>query len=313
MRKYIDANIIHNTKKMTKEEWLQARKKGIGGSDAASVLGLNPYKSYVSVYMDKIYEDKESLKETSYNMKLGNKLKNFVANEFTSITGKKVRSINGILKNEKYPYALGNIDKSVVGEKTFLECKVTNSYSKKLWKKEIPIHYQIQCYHYMAISGASHCYVAALIGNEDFVIHKLERNEEFIYKIMELEKIFWEKYILDNNIPMPDGSDDYSKMIKDMYKYSKENTLILFEKEDILNRYDELNKIKKDIENEKKIIEQNIQLQMKDYEVAYIGNRKITWKNVRKNILDTRSIKKEHPELVNNFMKTTTSRVFKIN
>ncbi len=165
----------------------------------------------------------------------------------------------------------------------------------------------------MAISGASHCYVAALIGNEDFVIHKLERNEEFIYKIMELEKIFWEKYILDNNIPMPDGSDDYSKMIKDMYKYSKENTLILFEKEDILNRYDELNEIKKDIENEKKIIEQNIQLQMKDYEVAYIGNRKITWKNVRKNILDTRSIKKEHPELVNNFMKTTTSRVFKIN
>ena len=98
-----------------------------------------------------------------------------------------------------------------------------------------------------------------------------------------------------------------------MYKYSKENTLILFEKEDILNRYDELNEIKKDIENEKKIIEQNIQLQMKDYEVAYIGNRKITWKNVRKNILDTRSIKKEHPELVNNFMKTTTSRVFKIN
>lgn len=60
----------------------------------------------------------------------------------------------------------------------------------------------------MAISGASHCYVAALIGNEDFIIHKLERNEEFIYKIMELEKIFWEKYILDNNIPMPDGSDD---------------------------------------------------------------------------------------------------------
>ncbi len=141
MRKYIDANIIHNTKKMTKEEWLQARKKGIGGSDAASVLGLNPYKSYVSVYMDKIYEDKESLKETSYNMKLGNKLKKFVANEFTSITGKKVRSINGILKNEKYPYALGNIDKSVVDEKAFLECKVTNSYSKKLWKKEIPIHY----------------------------------------------------------------------------------------------------------------------------------------------------------------------------
>lgn len=121
----------------------------------------------------------------------------------------------------------------------------------------------------MAIAGASHCYVAALIGNEDFVIHKLERNEEFIYEIMELEKMFWDKCVLGENLPMPDGSDDYSKVLKDMYKDSKEDTLILFEKEDALTRYDELNKIKKDIDNEKKIIEQNLQLQMKDYEIKY--------------------------------------------
>ncbi len=52
---------------------------------------------------------------------------------------------------------------------------------------------------------------------------------------------------------------------------------------------------------------------MKDYELAYLGNRKITWKNIRKNTLYTKLIKKEHSELVIKFMKTTTSRVFKIN
>ena len=54
MRKYLDANIVFETKDMTREEWLEARKSGIGGSDAASVLGLNPYKSSVSVFMEKL-------------------------------------------------------------------------------------------------------------------------------------------------------------------------------------------------------------------------------------------------------------------
>ena len=52
MRKYLDACIVYETKDMSKEQWLEARKCGIGGSDAASVLGLNPYKSSVSVYIE---------------------------------------------------------------------------------------------------------------------------------------------------------------------------------------------------------------------------------------------------------------------
>ncbi len=211
MRKYLDANIIFETKDKDKKSWLEARKCGIGGSDAASVLGLNPYRSSMSVYLEKTNENniinnfgKEFInqrslskkdsnvvdKETNYKMELGNKLENFVANEFTLKTGKKFRNVNGILRNDKYPFAISNIDRSVVGEKAFLECKVTSSYNKKLWEKEVPIHYQIQCYHYMAVSGATHCYVAALIGNEKLIIHELKRDEEIINEIMDLEKSF---------------------------------------------------------------------------------------------------------------------------
>lgn len=50
--------------------------------------------------------------------------------------------------------------------------KVTNSYSKKVWQMGVPIHYQIQVNHYMAVTGATHCYVAALIGNEELIIHR---------------------------------------------------------------------------------------------------------------------------------------------
>ena len=56
MRKYLDANIIANTKDMPKDEWLKKRKCGIGGSDASSILGLNPYRSSMAVYIEKIDE-----------------------------------------------------------------------------------------------------------------------------------------------------------------------------------------------------------------------------------------------------------------
>ena len=339
MRKYLDANIIENTKDMPKDEWLMKRKCGIGGSDASSILGFNPYKSSMAVYIDKIcyahllkdlkgekifknsdcHIEKDLIdkfisqdNEISYKMELGNKLKSFVASEFMLKTGKKVRNINGILRNDKYPFAIANIDRAVVGEKAFLECKVTNSFNKKEWEKTIPIHYQIQMNHYMAVSGATHCYVAVLIGNEELVIHKLERDKEMIDEIMKLEEMFWNNCILGDKLPMPDGSNDYSKTLDILYKDSKEEELILFEAESILERYDEVVKLYKDFEKEKKAIEQYLKLQIQDYEIAYVGDRKITWKKQVRNTIDTTRLKKEHPEIANKFTKTTISRVLKI-
>lgn len=424
MRKYLDANIIANTKDMPKDEWLKKRKCGIGGSDASSILGFNPYKSSIAVYLDKIDDEirfahvangskgepvaqnryanllgdskgktvaqninanKESgskekvdvqnchiqseeaqedeiryahvlgglkdkpvaqdsdahrdsglkdkpvdqnrddkfdkdLKEdyfiqddkNSYKMELSNKLKSFVANEFTLKTGKKVRNINGILRNDKYPFAIANIDRAVVGEKAFLECKVTNSYSKKVWQMGVPIHYQIQVNHYMAVTGATHCYVAALIGNEELIIHRIDRDEEIIDEIMKLEAMFWDKCILGGEIPAPDGSLDYSIVLQGLYKDSKDEELILFEQEKLLDRYDEITAIYKEIEVERKKIEQYIQVQMKEYEVGFIGDRRITWKKQSRNTIDTKKLKKEYPEIAAECMKTTTSRVFRL-
>ena len=337
MRKYLDANIVLKTKDINKNDWLELRKSGIGGSDAASVLGFSPYRSSMSVYLEKINHNnkinnlkenivyknalgkdldeymKENLnEEVSYKMELGNKLKDFVASEFTLKTNKKVRNINAVLRNDKYPFAIANIDKAVIGEKAFLECKVTNSYLKKSWQKEVPIHYKIQMNHYMAVTGATHCYVAVLIGNEELIIHKIERDEEYISEIMSLEKMFWENCILGDDIPMPDGSNDYSNFLNSFYKESKEESLILFEQEKLLQRYDEISEISKEIDTERKTIEQYIKLQMKEYETCYIGDRKITWKNQSRNTVDTKKLKIENPKLIENYIKTTNSRVFKI-
>ena len=311
MRKYLDANIEHNTLNMPKETWLKLRKKGIGGSDASSVLNLNPYRSSVNVYMDKVDENVEV--NSNMKMILGEKLEEFVAKEFCNQTGKKVRNLNGILRNDKYPYAIANLDKVVVSENAFLECVVTNSFCKKEWSEEVPINYQIQCYHYMAVTGATHCYVCALIGNEEIKIYKLDRDQELIDYIMEKEEEFWKKYILGDEIPLPDGSCDYSTFLKNRYKDTQKNPINLFIENKKLSKLDTLNDMLKEIKLEKSKIEQEIQSMMKDHEVAFIGDRKITWKWQSRNNLDSKRLKMDYPEIVKNYMKTTETRVFKVN
>ena len=312
-RKYLEAKIIADTKDMSKIEWLKHRQAGIGGSDASCIAGLNPWKSAIQLYMDKKEENPQEQK--SLRMELGNRLEGLVAELFTEATGLKVRNVNGILKNDKYPFALANIDRAIVGEKAFLECKTTNSYALKEWEEGVPAHYEIQCLHYMAITGATHCYIAALIGNSDFIWHKIERDQETIDYLMQIEKDFWENNIEKDVVPMPDGSDAYSEYLKKKYDKSNGQVIELHLLEngvDKLNRYDEIVTDIKALESEKKLIEQEIQLYMEEFEVAKIGDRKVTWKSSSRNTIDSKKLKAEMPDIAQQYMKTSTSRTFRV-
>lgn len=312
-RKYLEAKIIADTKDMSKIEWLKHRQAGIGGSDASCIAGLNPWKSAIQLYMDKKEENPQEQK--SLRMELGNRLEGLVAELFTEATGLKVRNVNGILKNDKYPFALANIDRAIVGEKAFLECKTTNSYALKEWEEGVPAHYEIQCLHYMAITGATHCYIAALIGNSDFIWHKIERDQETIDYLMQIERDFWENNIEKDVVPMPDGSDAYSEYLKKKYDKSNGQVIELHLLENgvnKLNRYDEIVADIKVLESEKKLIEQEIQLHMEEFEVAKIGDRKVTWKSSSRNTIDSKKLKAEMPDIAQQYMKTSTSRTFRV-
>ena len=312
-RKYLEAKIIADTKDMSKIEWLKHRQAGIGGSDASCIAGLNPWKSAIQLYIDKKEENPQEQK--SLRMELGNRLEGLVAELFTEATGLKVRNVNGILKNDKYPFAIANIDRAIVGEKAFLECKTTNSYALKEWEEGVPAHYEIQCLHYMAITGATHCYIAALIGNSDFIWHKIERDQETIDYLMQIEKDFWENNIEKDVVPMPDGSDAYSEYLKKKYDKSNGQVIELHLLEngvDKLNRYDEIVADIKVLESEKKLIEQEIQFHMEEFEVAKIGDRKVTWKSSSRNTIDSKKLKAEMPDIAQQYMKTSTSRTFRV-
>ena len=122
---------------LSHDEWLALRRKGIGGSDAASIMGVSAYSSPYRVWADKTgrlepLEDNEAMRQ-------GRDLEAYVAERFTEATGKKVRRNNYMIFSKKYPFMLANIDRLIVGENAGLECKTTNFLNLKQFKN-FPSH-----------------------------------------------------------------------------------------------------------------------------------------------------------------------------
>ena len=103
------ANILVSTKDMPQEEWLRWRNKGIGGSDVATICGLNKYKSPFQLWLEKTghYEADATANESAY---WGQMLEPVVRAEFTKRTGLPVIAEQNLLQHEQYPFMLVNLD-----------------------------------------------------------------------------------------------------------------------------------------------------------------------------------------------------------
>lgn len=110
-----------NTKDLPREDWLEVRKRGIGSSDAAAAVGLNPYKSQLELWLEKTGRDgtlpKDDPNDESTPTYWGNLLEPIVASHYTRRTGNKVRRVNAVLQHPHpdLPWMLANIDREVIG------------------------------------------------------------------------------------------------------------------------------------------------------------------------------------------------------
>lgn len=303
--------VLANTKDMPREEWLKCRRGGIGGSDAGALAGVNPWKSPLSVYLEKIGES--SGPEDNERMRIGRDLEDYVAQRFMEATGLKVRRRNAILLHNEYDWIMANVDRLIVGVEEGLECKTTSSYGASKWEGDkIPPHYEVQCHHYMAVTGAKAWWIACLIGNEKFVYKKIERDEEVIEALIKIEKDFWENYVLKKEMPAPDGSSDADNILNLMYPKSKESSIELVGYEDKIHKLKELKDKISEFDNEKKSIEQLIKKEMGENELATVGDKKITWKSSISNRFDSKRFKVDYPELYGKYLAQSNVRRFSI-
>jgi putative phage-type endonuclease len=301
-----------STRGMSREKWLEERRKGLGGSDAAAVAGLSRYRTPIQVYMEKLgLVDPPEENEAMY---WGKKLEDIVAEEFSIRTGLKVRRRNAILLHPDHSFMLANVDRFIVGKNEGLECKTTSAYRVDEWKDdEIPWEYAIQCHHYMAVTGYSAWWIAVLIGGNRFIYKRIERDEAIIRDLIKIESHFWNYHVLQEIPPDPDGSAASSELVRRIYPESNGLELDLPSAvERWIEQYEQAAEEEKAAAARKEEAANNIKMLLGEYEVGRFKDWKITWRSISSSRLDTKRLKAELPDIYAKYTNQTSSRRFEI-
>jgi len=299
------------TGNLSKKEWLQYRKQGIGGSDAAAVCGLNPYRTAMQVYLDKTSELTEDFDNEA--MRQGRELEEYVARRFCEATGKKVRRCNWMFQDEAYPYMLADVDRMIVGENAGLECKTASPYMQEHWDDDkIPVHYLLQCHHYISVCNADAWYLAVVIYGRAFKYYRIERDEEIIAFLRQIEGNFWNDHILSRCLPDPDGSKVADNVIAEYFKTTNDSVLQLYGFDEKLRRRQELLDVMDKMETEKRQIDQELKMFMGEAQKAENEHYRVSWTAVVSNRLDEKRLKEEQPEVYRLYLKENVSRRFMV-
>ena len=280
-----------------REQWLEERRKGIGSSDAAAIIGLDPYKSPLQVLFDKLGMMQE--KEINEAMRFGIEAEQYVADRFTEVTGKEtVTFVNSISANPAYPFALASIDRFIPAEQTFVEIKTTSMWNLGKFKDgKYPANYYVQCVHQMAVLDVPYCYLAVYIPQVEFKWFKIERNMEEEEALMQAEKEFWENYVVKKVIPKDLSHENSFEAVKRAFFDGQEGSIQLIDSEEWLNKLLVLQADKKRLEAEIEECKAHIAVEMQGYEKAYTDNGSVSFSIRSSKSLIKDKVLQKYPEI----------------
>ena len=304
--------MITKVKTENREEWKELRSHYIGGSDAAAVIGLNPWVSPYTLWAEK--SGKLHGFEGNLATEVGTYLEEFVAQKFAHETGKKVRRVNQSFLNSDYPWAIANIDREIVGEDAGLEIKTTSELNMRKFKGgEYPANYYCQCVHYLAVTGKQRWYLAVLIGNKEFKWFTIERDESEMEALMAAERDFWTR-VETGTPPEIDGLQSTTDAIKSIYADSEESDVDLSGYASILDQYIVACNQVKEVEKIRDEYANKVKDFMGSSAYGQCDRYKVSWKSQQRCTFDSRRFLEDHPEFESSeYFKKSNARVFRVN
>lgn len=296
-------------------EWLEQRKKGIGGSEASMVLGINPWKSKLELWNEKVMQQANIDATKQLMFKIGHILEPIIAEEYANETGRKLEE-RPLKVHPKFPFILGNIDREIMdGTKGrgpgILEIKTKGAWTN--WhEEEIPLYYQVQLQHYIEIYGYSWGSFAVLdLGIMRLSIIDIERDDELIDKLIKEEIDFWDR--VEKKIPPDvDKSVACQEFLREKYKVSKDITIDISGNEEARKWADVLREAKRNLK-----AFDIMETDAKNHLMSIVGNAEkavgdkysISWKAPRdKEVFDVERLKIDYPELAKQYIRSDPQR-----
>ena len=265
---------------MLTQQQKQNRYRCIGASDAAAVLGVNPYKTPLEAYMEIMgltVREEEKIGSPTY---MGNLYEPAVAKFYEDFTGMRLRYSHNTLRHRQYPYIICHLDRKIANQRKILECKTTQWGNSEEWgdsgTSHAPRLYIIQVQHQMGITNYDEADIAVIIKGYDFRYYTIKRDDIIIKTIIEREREFYETHILPEIPPPATCKNDVNLL------YKKDNDNIIEATDEIAEYVAKLTELKiqtKSIEKQKAEYQDKIALFMLDTPVLlYNGKVILTWK-----------------------------------
>jgi putative phage-type endonuclease len=276
---------------------LEERKKGIGGSEVAAVLGLSPWQSPADVWARKkglIPEQPEN-----FAMKMGKKLEGPVAELYAEQENVELVKVKGSIWNEVH-HVFGTPDRLVKGKSRGVEIKTANPATMHQWGEDgsgdIPLYYATQTALYMSLTGYPEWDVAVLFGTEQFRVYRLQRDLELENMILEKCKEFYERYVIGNEEPAPDASKAYANYLVKKYPA---NTLPMkqadVDEQMLMYNLSEIRWRIADWEKQELKLANELKARIGEAEGILSPDVKILWKKTKdKEVIDWEKIAKEY-------------------
>lgn len=323
-RRHAQAHRLVDTRQLDRDTWLAVRQTGIGSSDAAAAVGLNPYKSQLELWMEKTgrlvhaaQSDGQASADTGESSGVsdddnsplfwGTVLEPIVAEHYAKRTGFKVRRVNAVLQHPEHAWMLANLDREVVGsdEVQVLECKTAGVNGAKLWKNGIPEYVQLQVMHQLAVTGQQAADVAVLVGGHELRIFRLERDEALIERLIQLEAEFW-RHVTEDTPPPADASDSADRALRALFPEDDHEVLDFSDHTELSEVFDQLQaarSILDDTKQQEAQLKHQFQQAMGTASEALFPDGRITWKKSSDTrTVDLTRLKQEQPDLISQYL-----------
>ena len=124
--------VLTETAAISREQWLEYRRQGIGGSDVAALMGISPFHTARALYFDKLNIAAAEEEGNWVAMEMGHLLEDLVAKIFQHKTGFEIYQIKKMFYHPQYPFMLADVDYFINlpgGGKAILELKTSATRS----------------------------------------------------------------------------------------------------------------------------------------------------------------------------------------
>ncbi len=268
---------------------VEERRKYIGGSDIAVVMGMSRWKTPLKLWLEKTGQAEPDDLSQVEAVQLGSELEEFVAQKFAKESGKQVRRQSKMYVHKDYPFMAAHIDRLITGTDEILECKTCGSHKKEEWEGDgIPREYILQVTWYLGITGKKKAYIAVLIGGQSFKYKEIEFDKELFDVMVDMAREFW-RAVETKTPPAVSASDN--PVIVQMFP---EPDSELVENQDIEDRVAKLQQVKDDISaltDEKEMLEAEIKSAIGEHLGVLTEKFKVTWPKYQQTKVNTERLK----------------------